>query len=74
MTKLVKDFEKKFTPKKDKAYLLTDQCMWEMHTDGDYNPYDEKRKPHVLQLVDPVSGTIVNLKSGSLIKIIKAVV
>jgi hypothetical protein len=74
MTKLVKDFEKKFIPKKDKEYLLTDQCMWEMEAHNGYNPYDKKRKPHVLQLVDPVSGTIVNLKSGSLIKIIKAIV
>ena len=74
MAKTVKNFENKFIPKKDKEYLLTDQCMWEMEAGDDYNPYDNKRKPHVLQLVDPISGTIVNLKSGSLIKIIKAIV
>ena len=72
--KIIKDFENKFIPKKDKEYLLTDQCMWEMETVDDYNPYDDKRKPHILQLVDPISGTIVNLKSGSLIKIIKAAI
>jgi len=72
--KLEKALKIKFVPVKDKEYLLTDQCMWEAGVGEDYNPYDETRKPHVIQCVDPVSGTIVNLKSGSVIKIIKAII
>ena len=72
-SKLEKAFEKKLIPVKEKEYIVTDQCMWEVDTHVDYNPYDDTRKPHVMQCVDPVSGTIVNLKSGSIIKIIKAI-
>ena len=72
-TKLEKAFEKKLIPSKEKEYIVTDQCMWEMEVADGYNPYDDKRKPHVMQCVDPVSGTIVNLKSGSIIKVVKAI-
>lgn len=57
----------------EKEYLVTDQCMWQNEPLPDYNPYDPARKPHSVQLVDPVSGTIVNLKSGSVVKIVKAI-
>ena len=56
--------------KKPKEFLLTDQCFFEEDGGGkDYNP-DPKRKPHAVTLVDPVSGTIRLLKSGSRIAII----
>lgn len=66
--------EEKLIPLKDKEYLLTDSCMFHDGVGEDYNPYDPERKPHSLQLVDPVSGTMVHLKSGSIIKIVKAIV
>ena len=64
----------KFTPRNDKEYIVTDQCFWEPMSDEErnaYNPYDPKRAPHSLQLVCIKTGTIVNLPSGSIIKIIK---
>lgn len=66
---------KKFIPIKDKEYIITDQCFWQGLTEEEkkqYNPYDKKRAPHGVQLVDPDTGTIVNLLSGSIIKIVKS--
>lgn len=60
----------KFTPQADKEYLVTDQCFWETNPPEEYNIFDPKRKPHSLQLVDIETGTIVNLPSGSVIKIL----
>jgi hypothetical protein len=64
----------KFTPLPDKEYIVTDQCFYETMTpkeQANYNPYDKKRAPHSLNLVDAQTGTIVNLPSGSIIKIVK---
>lgn len=63
----------KFLPVKDKEYIVTDQCMWECEPHKDYNPYDIKRKPHAIHLVDKETGTIVLLYSGSVVKISKAI-
>lgn len=66
---------KKFDPIEDKEYILTDQCYWRQLSKREaknYNPYDSERAPHGIQLVDPDNGTIVNLLSGSKIKIIFA--
>lgn len=65
----------KFKPLSNKEYILTDQCYWEQLTEEQrmkYNPYNKYRTPHGIQLVDPETGTIVNLLSGSIIKIIKS--
>lgn len=65
----------KFIPVPDKEYIVTDQCGWEMLTEDeqcDYNPYDKSRKPHAVQLVDAETGTVVQLESGSIVKIVKA--
>jgi hypothetical protein len=64
----------KFTPKKEKEYVVSDQCFWQELTPEEceaYNPYDKKRMPHLIQLMDVETGTIVNLPSGSVIKVIK---
>ena len=63
----------KFKPIKHREYMLTDQCMWEPEPGLDYNPYDNARKPHILELVDKETGTVVHLKSGSIIRIVKAI-
>jgi len=60
-------------PRKDKEYLVTDSCFWEENPPEEYNPYDKKRAPHSLQIVDIQTGTVVQLNSGSTIKIVKAV-
>lgn len=65
----------KFKPVKDKEYIVTDQCGWERLTEDeqcDYNPYDKSRKPHAIQLVDQDTGTVVELESGSIVKIVMA--
>lgn len=65
----------KFDPEKGRQYLLTDQCFWEQFTPEErekYNPYDKKRSPHSIQLVCLETGTIVNLKSGSIITVIES--
>lgn len=65
----------KFTPLPDREYVVTDQCFWAMMTDeerNNYNPYDKDRAPHAIQLIDVKTGTVVNLLSGSIIKIVKA--
>lgn len=59
-------------PRKDKEYLVTDSCFWEETPHEEYNPYDKKRAPHSIELVDVQTGSIVQLNSGSIIKIIKA--
>lgn len=63
---------KKFIPVDGKEYLVTDQCFWKVlkHPEK-YNPYDKTRAPHSIQLVDQDTGTVVNLPSGSIIKIVK---
>jgi hypothetical protein len=66
----------KFVPRADREYVVTDQCFWKELSEEEwkeYNPYDKKRAPHCIQLVDPETGTIVNLISGSRIKVIKSV-
>lgn len=62
----------KFQPINDKEYMLTDSCYFVANPPSDYNPYDKKRTPHGIQLVDVKTGTIVNLLSGSIIKVIKS--
>lgn len=65
---------KRFKPSPEKEYIITDQCFWQKLSpkeSKEYNPYDNKRAPHSVQLVDPDTGTIVNLPSGSIIKVIK---
>ncbi len=64
----------KFTPLPDRRYIVTDQCYWETMTEEEraaYNPFDKKRTPHYLQLVDAETGTIVNLPSGSVIRVVE---
>jgi hypothetical protein len=52
--------------------LVTDQCFWEsQNTPDNYNPLDPKRAPHAITLVDVATGTIVLLKSGSVIQVIE---
>ena len=66
----------KFIPIIDKEYLVTDQCFWQNLSEKErelYNPYDKKREPHAIQLVDIQTGTIVNLPSGSIVKIIRTI-
>jgi hypothetical protein len=36
----------------------------------DYNPLDPNPKPHAIQLVDVETGSVVMLKSGSIIQVI----
>lgn len=62
----------KFIPQKEKRYILTDQCFWEENPPKDYNILDPKRKPHAVTLVDPENGSVVMLKSGSIISVIEA--
>lgn len=63
----------KFVPvEKEKEYILTDSCYFIANPPSTYNPYDSKRTPHGIQLVDVETGTIVNLLSGSIIKVIKS--
>jgi hypothetical protein len=62
---------KTFKPVCDKQYLVTDQCLFQTKPPLEYNPLDPERSPHVVQLVDIKTGTIENLKSGSIIKIIQ---
>jgi hypothetical protein len=60
--------------KVDTEYLVTDQCFWQQMTpkeQQEYNPYDPKRAPHAITLVDPKNGTLINLPSGSIIKVVK---
>lgn len=64
----------KFTPLPAKEYIVTDQCFWKPMTDKErsaYNPYDKDRLPHAIQLVDAATGTMVNLPSGSVIKVVR---
>ncbi len=66
---------KSFVPLKEKEYIVTDQCMWQEMTPEEqkaYNPYDTKRAPHTLEIVDKETGTVAYLASGSVIKVIKA--
>lgn len=63
--------DKKFIPKKDAEYIVTDSCFWNEEAPDDYNPLDETRFPHYMQLVDKKSGTMVNLPSGSVVKVVK---
>ena len=62
----------KRTPQKDKEYILTDDCFWDSNPPQDYNIFDPKRKPHAVSLVEKDTGTVVMLKSGSIIKVIIA--
>jgi len=65
----------KFKPVAEKEYVVTDQCGWERLTEDEqceYNPYDKSRKPHAIQLVDVDTGTVVELESGSIVRIVKA--
>lgn len=64
--------EDKFKPVEQREYLVTDQCLYEQEPPKEYNPNDPKRAPHVIQLVETETGTIVNLKSGSIVRIVSA--
>jgi hypothetical protein len=61
----------KFTPLAEKTYMVTDQCFWETNKPENYNPLDPKRAPHAITLVDVETGSIVLLKSGSIIQVIE---
>lgn len=66
----------KFKPLKDKEYIVTDQCFWQPLSKEEmdnYNPYDKTRMPHGIQLIDKETGTVVNLISGSIIKVVKSI-
>lgn len=67
-----KNLASKHTPLMEKEYIVTDQCFWEQNPPKDYNPLDPKRTPHSVSLVDKENGSIVLLKSGSIIKVVKA--
>ena len=65
----------KSTPRPDKEYLVTDQCMWSQMSAAEqaaYNPYDKTRAVHALNLIDIETGTVVNLMSGSIVRVVKA--
>lgn len=66
--------ETKFIPEVGRTYIVTDSCGYEDGVSEDYNPYDARRKPHAIELVDSETGTVVFLKSGSLITITKGIV
>lgn len=68
--KQLKNMEKKWEPQLDREYIITDSCFWETNPPEDYNPHDSERAPHTVQLVDKSNGTVVNLPSGSTIKIV----
>ena len=51
-----------------KVYMVTDQCFYEEPEGKDYNP-DNRRKPHHISVVDLETGTIRQIKSGSVITI-----
>ena len=70
MSKQIKGVEK-FIPEEGRVYLVTDSCFWIENSPKDYNFSDPKRKPHSMQLVEISTGTIVNLPSRSLVKIVK---
>jgi hypothetical protein len=65
-----KNLTEKWVPRVEREYIVTDSCYWETTPPEDYNPHDTKRAPHSIQLVDQASGTIVNLPSGSVIKVV----
>lgn len=59
---------------KNREYIVTDQCFYEENGGGkDYNP-DDRRKPHAISVVDVKTGTIRQIKSGSIITIVKEAV
>lgn len=64
--------ENKYQPVEEREYIVTDTCMYDPDAGDEYNPLDTERAPHILQCVDRESGTVVHLKSGSVIKVIKA--
>lgn len=53
-----------------KRYLITDSCHWFENPKKGYNP-NPKRTPHSIEVVDLDTGTIVELRSGSIIQIVK---
>jgi hypothetical protein len=54
-----------------RKYILTDQCFYMEDGGGkDYNP-DDRRKPHITSVVDMKTGTIRQLKSGTVITVIE---
>ena len=55
-----------------REYIVTDFCFWEENAPQDYNVLDPKRKPHAIQVIDKQNGSVVLLKSGSIIKISQA--
>jgi len=65
-----KNLENKQMPKPRTQYLVTDSCFWDTNPPQDYNVFDPKRKPHAIELVDTETGTVVLLKSGSIIEVI----
>jgi hypothetical protein len=56
--------------KRNRRWLVTDHCFYEKPAKG-YNEHDKKRGPHMVQVVDLDSGTVVELTSGSIVKIVK---
>lgn len=66
----LKKMADKFMPRAEREYIVTDSCFFEVEPPENYNPHDPKRSPHSIQLVDKESGTVVNLPSGSVIKVV----
>lgn len=68
--KQLKTLAQKWVPRNDREYIVTDSCFFATNPPAEYNPHDPKRSPHTIQLVDKETGTVVNLLSGSVVKIV----
>lgn len=47
-----------------KKYILTDSCFF-------YEKKGERRVPHTIEVVDLYTGSVKQLKSGTVIKVVK---
>lgn len=55
--------------KKIRKYIVTDDCSFEKLKN--YPNKNKKRNPHFVTLVDIETGTVIELKSGSIINIVR---
>ena len=53
----------------NRKYIITDDCAF--LKEKDYPNKNKKRNPHFITIVDIENWTVIELKSGSIIKIIK---
>ena len=56
--------------KKNRKYIITDDCWYEKVKN--YPNKNKKRNPHFITVVDLENWTVIELKSGSIIAIIKS--